>query len=80
LAAEKETDRSWKYINLSQVYECMNWETGHYNSCFGSKEDVQFHFWKDINGNQTFILDSHWPFLGSEKYKMYSSLHTLILF
>jgi hypothetical protein len=25
-------DRSWKYINLSQIYECKNWETEHYNS------------------------------------------------
>ncbi len=24
--------RSWKYINLSQIYECRNWETEHYNS------------------------------------------------
>jgi hypothetical protein len=30
-AAEK-ADRSWKYINLSQIYECRNWETEHYNS------------------------------------------------
>jgi hypothetical protein len=25
-------DRSWKYINLSQIYECRNCETEHYNS------------------------------------------------
>jgi hypothetical protein len=24
--------RSWKYINFSQIYECRNWETQHYNS------------------------------------------------
>ncbi len=24
--------RSWKYINLWRIYECRNWETGHYNS------------------------------------------------
>jgi hypothetical protein len=30
-AAEK-ADRSWKCINLSQIYKCRNWETGHYNS------------------------------------------------
>ncbi len=23
---------TWKYINLSQIYECRNWETEHYNS------------------------------------------------
>jgi hypothetical protein len=22
---------SWKYINLSEIYECRNWETEHYN-------------------------------------------------
>jgi hypothetical protein len=31
LAAE-QADRSWKYMNLSQIYECRNWETEHYNS------------------------------------------------
>ncbi len=31
LATEKQTDRSWKYINLSQIYECRNWETEQYN-------------------------------------------------
>jgi hypothetical protein len=30
-AAEKE-DLPWKYINLSQIYECRNWETVHYTS------------------------------------------------
>ncbi len=25
-------DGSWKYINLSQIYEYRNWETDHYNS------------------------------------------------
>jgi hypothetical protein len=31
LAAEYK-DRSWKYIKLSQTFECRNWETEHYNS------------------------------------------------
>ncbi len=30
-AAEK-ADRSWKYINLSQIYKRRNWETELYNS------------------------------------------------
>ncbi len=30
--AEEYADRSWKYINLSKIYECRNWETEHYNS------------------------------------------------
>ncbi len=32
LAAAKQIDRSWKYINLSQIYECRNWETEHSSS------------------------------------------------
>ncbi len=50
--------------NLSQIYECRNWETQHY-ILFGNNEAGQFHFWVSINGNQTFILDSHWPFICS---------------
>ncbi len=30
--AAEWADRSWKYINLSQIYECRNWETEYYNS------------------------------------------------
>ncbi len=30
--AAEQVDRSWKYINLSQIYECRNRETEHYNS------------------------------------------------
>ncbi len=29
--AAEQLDRSWKYINLSQIYECRNWETEHFN-------------------------------------------------
>ncbi len=31
-AAAKKTDRSWKCIILSQIFECRNWEIEHYNS------------------------------------------------
>jgi hypothetical protein len=33
----------------------------HYNSVL----EITFHFWEYINGNQTFILDSHRPFVCS---------------
>ncbi len=28
---QNRADRSWKYINFSQIYEYRNWETAHYN-------------------------------------------------
>ncbi len=37
-------DRSWKYINLSQIDECRNWETEHYNTVLEIKRDAKFHF------------------------------------
>jgi hypothetical protein len=30
--AAEQADRPWKYINLSQIYECRKRETKHYNS------------------------------------------------
>ncbi len=30
--AAEQADRSWIYINLSQIYKCRNWETEQYNS------------------------------------------------
>ncbi len=32
IAAASQTDRSWKNINLSQIFKCRNWETEHFNS------------------------------------------------
>jgi hypothetical protein len=50
------------YINLSQIYECRNWVTEHYNSV--SEITVSFQGMY-INGNQTFILDSQQTFTSS---------------
>ncbi len=41
-----------------------NWETQHYNSV-SEIMPAQLHFWEYINRNQTFILDSHRPFICS---------------
>jgi len=60
----KMDDRSWKYINLSQIYECRNWETEHYYSVLEIRR-LHSYICGYINGNQTFILDSHWPFICS---------------
>ncbi len=41
---------------------------GRQNICFENKEaahKAQFHLWEYINGNQTFILDAHQPFICS---------------
>jgi len=61
LQQNRQTDPGNIYVNLSQIYECRNWETEHYNSVM----EYQFHFWEYINGNQTFILDSHRSFICS---------------
>ncbi len=43
--------------------------------CFGNNKAVQFHFWEFIHGNQTFLLDSHRPFICSvEKHDDKSSI------
>ncbi len=43
------------------------WKLGDrkFKFCFGNNEAAQFHFWENINWNQTFILDSHRPFICS---------------
>ncbi len=33
--------------------------------CFGNNLAEQYHFWEYINGNPTFIVDSHLPFICS---------------
>jgi hypothetical protein len=38
--------QSWKYINLSHIYECRNWETEHYNSVFEITVTYTIHKWE----------------------------------
>jgi hypothetical protein len=42
LAAEKYTEQSSEYINHSQIFECENWETEHYNSVLEITEPNSF--------------------------------------
>jgi hypothetical protein len=42
----RRTDRSWEYINRSQIHECGNWETEHYNSVLEIRRPHSF-----ISGN-----------------------------
>jgi hypothetical protein len=34
-AAAKQVDRSWEYLNRSQIHECRTWEQGHAVSFLG---------------------------------------------
>ncbi len=65
LPQQNRQTASWKYINLSQIYEYRNWETEHYNSVLTIRRLQSFNSGNNINGNQTFILDSHRPFISS---------------
>ncbi len=50
-------------INRSQIYECGNWETEHYN--YVREITRPCSFYEYINRNQTFIMNSHRPFICS---------------
>ncbi len=39
-----EADRSWEYMNRSQIHKCGNWETLQF--CFKNNEAAQLHFWE----------------------------------
>ncbi len=56
------------YKSLTDIWVLYrNWEAEHYNSVLEIRRlhTAQFHFWEYINGKQTFILDSHRPFICS---------------
>ncbi len=70
--AAELADRSWKYINLSQIYECRNWETEHYNSVLEiTVSFLGIHYWEpDIYlywtlAGPSFALMLVWNFLYS---------------
>jgi len=56
--AAKYVDRSWEYINRSQIHECRNWEQGHHSVSFLGIHKLE----PDI---YMCILDSHLPFICS---------------
>ncbi len=63
LQLNRQTDP--RNIYISHRYECRNWERERYNSVMEIRRLHSFIFWEYINGNQTFILDSHRPFVCS---------------
>jgi hypothetical protein len=54
LQKKRQTDLGNIHINRSQIHECGNWETEHYNSVL---EITSPHFWEYINQNQTFTVN-----------------------
>ncbi len=60
LQQNKQTDPG-NIRNLSQIYECRNWETEHYNSVL----EITVSF-LGIHNWEPFILESHWPFICSD--------------
>jgi hypothetical protein len=49
----------------------MSVEIGRQNIIILEITTAQFHFWEYINGNQTFIVDSHRPFICSAFHAKY---------
>jgi hypothetical protein len=62
LQQNRQTD-SWN-IYRSQIHKCGNWGTEHYNSVLEIKR-LSFISEEYINRNQTFIFNSHRPFICS---------------
>ncbi len=62
LQQKRQTDPGNIHV---QKHKCGNWDAKHYNSVLKITRPAKFHFWEYINGNQTFILDSHRPFICS---------------
>ncbi len=51
-------------VNRSHIHEWGNYNYNYnYNSVLKITRPRSFNFWEYINRNQTFILDSHWPFI-----------------
>ncbi len=62
ISLQQKADRSWKYINFSQIYE---FRTGRQNIIILFWKQ-QFHFWEYINGNKKFYIGFHRPFICSD--------------
>ncbi len=64
LAEAKQADRSWEYINRSQIqylHECGNWETEH---VLEITRPCSFHFWEYLK-SEPVIYISHRAFICS---------------
>jgi hypothetical protein len=59
--AAEQADRSWKYKNFSQIYECRKWEIENHNSVL----EITVSFMGIHKWEPSFILDSHRPFICS---------------
>ncbi len=73
--AAEQADRSWKqkYIKLSQIQKCRNWETEQYYTVL----EIFISGNTDINRNQTFILDSRRPFICSVQDNVHWSMQEI---
>jgi hypothetical protein len=64
----------WLVLSRPISFRYTNVEIGRQNIIIliGNNEVLQFHVWENINRNQTFILDSHRPFICSAIIRLFS--------
>jgi hypothetical protein len=62
-AAAKEADRSWEYINRSQIHECRNWEPGWAVSFLGIH--ISDFLYSVLNHSLYFVPLSYWLIFSS---------------
>ncbi len=65
LAAAKNADRSWENINCSQIHQCGNWESKHYNSVLEITRPCAVSFLEIHKSEPDIYMDSRRPFICS---------------